>query len=524
MERTRPLLLLFISGFCSFTPGSSDFHLIKTSATYEKAKTFCREMYSDLATIHNATDMNNLITLVGNESPRAWIGLEAADVRMWHWTWPDKGVDFLNWKAGQPLNKNEDACAAMDENGRWFESECAVRRRFVCQGNVFVAETKSWRDAQNHCRGLSSDLVSILSSAQNEAVHNLSGSQEVWIGLFKDTWKWSDGSNSSFRFWKPAQPNDLDRQHCTAAIFKDGGEWNNLRCTSNRNFVCRGAVKSILTTTSQSSAQPTTEQLTTNMPTPSSASSPSNATNVTTTDATTASELTLLNTTVSNTASAELNNATTGISNVTTTQLTPATAVQVTTDGDSASTTLNTTLSNTSSTELNNATTEISNVTTQLTPTTAAQLTTDGASALTILNTTQNTTLQPTDSSPSLTPGNLILIKKNMTWIEAMSYCRKHHIDLVHITTRDGQARVAEKARNATSPYVWLGLRYTCSFNFWFWISSGTNCYLNWAQGQGPEGKYDCGATGAIEATGGQQWVGLPETEKLNFICSSCAG
>lgn len=120
--------------------------------------------------------------------------------------------------------------------------------------------------------------------------------------------------------------------------------------------------------------------------------------------------------------------------------------------------------------------------------------------------------------------GSLILIEKNMTWIEAMGYCRKHHIDLVHITTRDVQERVAEKARNATSPHVWLGLRYTCSFNFWFWISSGTNCYLNWAPGQGPEGKYDCGATGAIQATGGQQWVGLPETEKLNFICSSCVG
>lgn len=119
-------------------------------------------------------------------------------------------------------------------------SMCFKYETFELAGNVFVAETKSWRDAQNHCRGLSSDLVSILSSAQNEAVHNVSGSQEVWIGLFKDTWKWSDGSNSSFRFWKPAQPNYLDRQHCTAAIFKDGGEWNNLRCTSNRNFVCRG--------------------------------------------------------------------------------------------------------------------------------------------------------------------------------------------------------------------------------------------------------------------------------------------
>lgn len=111
-----------------------------------------------------------------------------------------------------------------------------------------------------------------------------------------------------------------------------------------------------------------------------------------------------------------------------------------------------------------------------------------------------------------------------MTWIDAMSYCREHHVDLVHITSKDIQEAVAEKARNATSTHVWLGLRYTCKFNFWFWTKSITSCYQNWAPGQGSEEKYDCGASGAIEATGGQQWVGLPETEKLNFICAACTG
>lgn len=105
-----------------------------------------------------------------------------------------------------------------------------------------------------------------------------------------------------------------------------------------------------------------------------------------------------------------------------------------------------------------------------------------------------------------------------------MSYCRKHHIDLVHIVSEDSQQKVAEKAKNATSPHVWLGLRYTCNFNFWFWTSSTADCYLNWAPGEGTEGKYDCGVTGAIQATGRQQWVGLPETEKLNFLCYACGG
>lgn len=107
-------------------------------------------------------------------------------------------------------------------------------------GHIFVAETKSWRGAQSHCRDLSSDLVSIQSAEKNEAVHNVSVSQSVWIGLFKDPWKWSDGSISSFRYWKPSQPNYLEGQDCAAAIFKDQGKWNDLRCNSKRNFVCRG--------------------------------------------------------------------------------------------------------------------------------------------------------------------------------------------------------------------------------------------------------------------------------------------
>lgn len=120
--------------------------------------------------------------------------------------------------------------------------------------------------------------------------------------------------------------------------------------------------------------------------------------------------------------------------------------------------------------------------------------------------------------------GNLILIRKNLTWIQALSYCRKHHHDLVHISDQGVQWQVAEAARSATSAHVWIGLRYSCDFNFWFWTSSTSACYLNWAPGQGSHRRYECGATGAVEATRGQQWVGLPDTEALNFICAACAG
>ncbi|KAF3839877.1 hypothetical protein F7725_018594 [Dissostichus mawsoni] len=348
-------------GLCLSALGSSDFHIINIAKNYAEAKNYCRQMYTDLASVHNSIEMNHLITLVPSID-RAWIGLETGKVWIWHWSLPDENLDFFRWKDGPPQIKNDDACAFMDKDGEWIVSDCGTKRSFVCHGNevasglIIVTETKSWRDAQNHCRGLSSDLISIHSAEENEAVHDLSESENVWIGLFKDSWKWSDGSMSSFRYWLPAQPNYLQGQNCTAVIFKNQGKWNDLKCARKRSFVCQG--------------------------------------------------------------------------------------------------------------------------------------------------------------------GNLILVRKNMTWIEAMGYCRDHHIDLIHITTKDIQGKVADMAKKATSPHVWLGLRFTCKFNFWFWTNSTTSCYQNWAPGQGPTGRHDCGVTGAIDTTGRQQWVGLPETEQLNFICS----
>lgn len=91
-------------------------------------------MYTDLATVHSLTDLDNLIRVVSNTTARAWIGLETGDVWIWHWSWPDQKLDFLNWKAGEPQNSSQDACAAMNQDGQWFESNCEAKRSFVCHG------------------------------------------------------------------------------------------------------------------------------------------------------------------------------------------------------------------------------------------------------------------------------------------------------------------------------------------------------------------------------------------------------
>ncbi|XP_037537970.1 L-selectin-like [Nematolebias whitei] len=74
----------------------------------------------------------------------------------------------------------------------------------------------------------------------------------------------------------------------------------------------------------------------------------------------------------------------------------------------------------------------------------------------------------------------VILIKENKTWEEALYYCRDHHHDLVTITNLDEQRWVQEKAKKASTPFVWMGLRYTCTLDFWFWVSDEVVSYKNW--------------------------------------------
>ncbi|KAA8577416.1 hypothetical protein FQN60_006993, partial [Etheostoma spectabile] len=53
--------------------------------------------------------------------------------------------------------------------------------------------------------------------------------------------------------------------------------------------------------------------------------------------------------------------------------------------------------------------------------------------------------------------------QENRTWEDALYYCRDLYGDLVSIANLDQQLWVQERAKMATTYYVWLGLRYTCT-------------------------------------------------------------
>uniref|UniRef100_A0A4W5KK48 C-type lectin domain-containing protein n=1 Tax=Hucho hucho TaxID=62062 RepID=A0A4W5KK48_9TELE len=118
----------------------------------------------------------------------------------------------------------------------------------------------------------------------------------------------------------------------------------------------------------------------------------------------------------------------------------------------------------------------------------------------------------------------LVLVSENKTWSEALWYCRDRDMELVSVHNHSIQHWVRQRAKEATSPFVWLGLRYTCTLDFWFWVNGEESCFHNWADGEGYNtSKEQCGNTGAMQRDRGQ-WVGKSETDKYNFICSKSDG
>ncbi|XP_053332755.1 macrophage mannose receptor 1-like [Clarias gariepinus] len=303
---------------------------------------------------------------------QAWIGLQRGDTGRWQWSLADQtfykdGDTYRHWGGGEEHNQNE-FCADIAKDGLWYSCTCNNQLPFVCYGEnntqskyyIINNEKKTWRDAQTYCRNKYIDLVSVRNQTENEKIRNMiqnSSSPGLWIGLFKDSWKWSDRSNYSFSYWSSNKPSG--GLNCTAVKVSDQLYWSDVNCTENLPFICH--------------------------------------------------------------------------------------------------------------------------------------------------------------------ENKFVLIKQNLTWKEALRYCRNNHYDLVSVLTQEMQLWVKEVARNASTEHVWLGLRHTCALGFWYWVTGETICFQDWALGNGT-GFENCTneeRTGAVQSGGKQQWISLPQSNKLNFICSN---
>nr|XP_055045993.1 C-type mannose receptor 2-like [Misgurnus anguillicaudatus] len=332
------------------------YHHINMKMNWTEAQKYCRENYTDLATVNNINELKQLM------NSHVWIGLMNTGVYKWKWSLGDP-VKYTNWYNGD--SNGPDHCVYM-RDGSWHHQDCKVNMRFICynessKGFIIDGSSVSWRDAQIFCRQHHTDLISVRNQTENQQIQKIMKDKnisEVWIGLFSDSWEWSDESESGFRYWNPPEPNNPDIEKCTEVMMNLQGQWNNMPCSSSLTFVCH--------------------------------------------------------------------------------------------------------------------------------------------------------------------EDNLILIQKNLSWSEALRYCRENHVDLVSVDSEEIQFMVTKVIHRSSTDAVWMGLHYYCQMNLWIWIRGEAVCYQNWASGNETR-LMDCNTehrAGAVQSGGDHRWISLPQSHKLNFICS----
>uniref|UniRef100_A0A667X6G2 C-type lectin domain-containing protein n=1 Tax=Myripristis murdjan TaxID=586833 RepID=A0A667X6G2_9TELE len=179
--------------------------------TWSEAQSYCRQHYTDLATVSSEEDVAKLNDAVGSyREGHVWIGLYD-DINNWRWSLQNKSyygegeAEFRMWASSEP------STYYIDE---------------------YLEKGKTWSEAQSYCRQNYTDLASIRNLTENEEIRGLINGYS-WIGLFRDTWKWSDGSTMSFSKWDN-QPNG-GYAHCVASHL---GKWHDYLCSNRFYFVC----------------------------------------------------------------------------------------------------------------------------------------------------------------------------------------------------------------------------------------------------------------------------------------------
>uniref|UniRef100_A0A8C1RB77 C-type lectin domain-containing protein n=2 Tax=Cyprinus carpio TaxID=7962 RepID=A0A8C1RB77_CYPCA len=248
MERIT-LMSVLLTVVLSSSP--RQYHFVNQKKNWTEAQRYCREKYTDLVTINDMNEQNDIKQLLQREkisADRVWIGLQDT------WIWSLNNSDFYRgnesqfrkWHPTQPSGDGN--CVYMNNDGQWHDDQCATTRHFICyngssKGFVPVQEEKSGTEAQNYCRQNHTDLASVRNESENNQIQNiinqsLTSPNQAWIGLYS-SWVWSDNSNFIFKHWKTDEPNTRDGRNsiCVSTGISDE-RWTDERCSDQHLFVC----------------------------------------------------------------------------------------------------------------------------------------------------------------------------------------------------------------------------------------------------------------------------------------------
>jgi len=101
---------------------------------------------------------------------------------------------------------------------------------------------KNWSDARKACQNWNGELASANTSDKRDEVKKVLNGKRAWLGGHdksqEGSWKWTDGAEWDFNAWHNKQPdNHRANENCLEENWK--GEWNDMRCNYESNYICQ---------------------------------------------------------------------------------------------------------------------------------------------------------------------------------------------------------------------------------------------------------------------------------------------
>ncbi|XP_033951501.2 uncharacterized protein [Pseudochaenichthys georgianus] len=281
----RPLNTICPPGWQSFF-GSCYWMVsnVNLLTTWHDAATKCSDLGAHLLIINNQDEQfyinGKLPDFHQVEIPDLWIGLSDKD-QDGAFKWVDKSpVTFSNYLPGWPKNTvaTWDCGQIFTGNyeGKWETTNCFKSLGYICEmtggqnpkptsapdshcdaGYLLYGDfcyqfeteqVRNWHDAEAHCSGEQSHLVSFHSLEELSFITaHMPG--EAWVGLNdinnENQFVWTDGTAADLLPWAPNQPDDWqDNKDCVnlrGMNHHEPGLLNDDFCDTTKEFICKKA-------------------------------------------------------------------------------------------------------------------------------------------------------------------------------------------------------------------------------------------------------------------------------------------
>uniref|UniRef100_A0A3Q3KUW2 C-type lectin domain-containing protein n=1 Tax=Mastacembelus armatus TaxID=205130 RepID=A0A3Q3KUW2_9TELE len=129
------LVVFYLSGWniptCCFP---RQYHYVPDKKNWTEAQTYCRQTYTDLATIDNSEELKQFLNIsTAGYSSDVWIGLYSKV----NWRWSDgyngNGAEYRKWAKAQPdFYGASQYCVNAANSGLWWDDDCRVAYPFIC--------------------------------------------------------------------------------------------------------------------------------------------------------------------------------------------------------------------------------------------------------------------------------------------------------------------------------------------------------------------------------------------------------